>query len=296
MFLNRLQQPRTVHSICFALTFGLALTTSSSHAISLVNISGGQVFDMDDAFDPSANRGTIDFHADSLTGIGLGTTGFLNAAVDLNRDSVIDPINEWVVQNVPMFIDDGLTNQPSLSSWFDPSSFGIQSGLSYQSYVTIDSNEQLDAAAFATWHANVQPAALSIWGDMDPGGQSGTDPAPSVAATLAGKYATPKYKDVPDIAQKFNECGPTSTANSLRWLAKKFNFNDKLPADDDTLIQDLMQAMAGNKNRPFAGLNGDQLFDGKKAYIQAKGLPLVVHGGNTDPNATGGKVARLHQF
>ena len=95
---------------------------------------------------------------------------------------------------------------------------------------------------------------------------------------------------MPDIAQKDMECGPTSTTNSLRWLAQKHGFNDKLPKKDDDLIKNLMKAMTGSDHRPFGGLDGDQLHDGKVKYAKDKELPMIVKGGMNDPQANGAKA------
>ena len=51
-----------------------------------------------------------------------------------------------------------------------------------------------------------------------------------------------------------------------------------------------MKAMRGSDARPFPGLNDNQLYEGKKKYIEGKGLPLVVKGGMKDPEASGGKA------
>ena len=78
--------------------------------------------------------------------------------------------------------------------------------------------------------------------------------APFLTADPAKAYNIKMRRtDMPDITQKTNECGPTSTANSLRWLAKKSGFEEKLPKNNDDLIKDLMKAMTGSHNRPFPG-------------------------------------------
>lgn len=45
--------------------------------------------------------------------------------------------------------------------------------------------------------------------------------------------------------------------------------------------------MTGSDARPFGGLTGNQLYDGKKDYISKNKLPIVVKGGNTSKAASG---------
>jgi uncharacterized protein YihD (DUF1040 family) len=141
------------------------------------------------------------------------------------------------------------------------------------------------------------PAGLAFWGLYDTldglGQLENNVPIPSTEQAKTTGKTSSVNKDrvtIPDIAQKPMECGPTSTANSLRWLAEEHGFNDKLPKKNDDLIKDLMKAMTGMNDRPFPGLSDDQLHDGKVKYAQEKGLPITVRGGLNDPNASGAKA------
>lgn len=256
-------------------------------ADSLVDFSGGQVLRMDYASDPMSIGGTFDYLITNIKS-GYGTTGYLNLAADLDRSGSVSP-NEWLVQNSPMYVDSGLTSEP-LSIWFNPEAHpSLQPGYAYQTYVTMEDHEIPNAGGYAAWHFNATPAGQYLWGGLDPQGQYGTGTPPAGTST-AGNAASPLRKGVPDIKQKKNECGPTSAANSLRWLAKKHGFNNKLPPANDDLILDLMKAMTGSNVRPFGGLMWNQLYDGKLKYIKEKTLPLIVRGGNKDDKARGGKA------
>ena len=81
-------------------------------------------------------------------------------------------------------------------------------------------------------------------------------------------------KDVPDLNPqkgKPNQCVPISLANSLRWLGKKHAFNDKLPASDNDLIDQLAEAVKWNKD----GTKGENVLPGKNKYTEDKKLPLT---------------------
>jgi uncharacterized protein YihD (DUF1040 family) len=146
------------------------------------------------------------------------------------------------------------------------------------------------------WDHFSTPCGYAIWGALDTynglGQENEEPPFVTEPAKTSGETASASTTRItmPDIAQKKNECGPTSTANSLRWLAKEHGFDDKLPKKNDDLIKDLMKAMTDSNDRPFSGLRDDQLRDGKIKYAEEKGLPIIVKGGMNDPNASGGKA------
>jgi hypothetical protein len=87
---------------------------------------------------------------------------------------------------------------------------------------------------------------------------------------------------VPDLLQGPNECVPMSTANSLLWLAKENNFEDKMPATQAELIQELKTAFIWNAR---SGVNVPRHFlDGKHAIVERRELPIETHqvGGRFD--------------
>jgi hypothetical protein len=266
----------------------LVLTTGGeAFAVSTATLSGGTIVRMDYADDPSTVQGMFHFSVISIDSH-QNTVGYLNVVADLDSSLTITS-DEWIVRNVPMFLDEGLVVQSPLGVWFDPDPFEPGIGSEYDTWATIESDTIADATGYAVWHSHTGVATGESWCANDPDGQA--PEAPQGGTSTSGDGASPLDQlHVPDIAQKWNECGPTSAANSLRWLARKHDFNDKLPANDDDLIKDLMKAMTGSDARPFGGLTGNQLRDGKVAYANDKNLPIVVKGGNTVPPAMGGNA------
>lgn len=273
-----------------------------------------ELFRPSDRFGSAMPDGTFDFSVPSVSS-GLDFT-YLNVFVDLNNDGVFGPYPtgkdveqpEWVLQNIPLPGSEGLVSTPGFRAWFplpdmtlDPKeSFRISAGLTVD---PIDVPGQIPIELVQLDLVSVAPIGVFEWGANDLEGQiveQGEDPVPEPLVipeiTFVDFILGPNDPNgMPDITQKTNECGPTSAANSLIWLARKHNFTNRLPqkdgaVDEDALILALMQAMAGNQNRPFDGLRGNQLHDGKKKYIEDNNLPLVVHGGNTDPDASGAKA------
>jgi len=299
------------------------LVTLQAFALTKVaEVSEGRLFRMEYYFwnspaislaDPESQDpligGTFDFFVRNVDPDFSGVA-FLNVFVELDPPWLQSPPGlEWVVQNVPYLVPDCITSGPQ-SIWIDPREFvqvdqdtwlgqlDVIPGIAYETWSCLSLEELTHPPSTADWDTfdfGALPAGLSFWGLYDTNyglGQQehyplnpGTEPAKTTGKTASATRAT-----MPDIAQKTMECGPTSTANSLRWLAETHGFNDKLPKKNDDLIQDLMKAMTGSSDRPFGGLSGDQLHDGKIKYAQDKGLPITVKGGLNDPNANGAKA------
>ena len=88
---------------------------------------------------------------------------------------------------------------------------------------------------------------------------------------------------VPDINQDTNECVPTSVANSLRWLAEKNGYTDKLPESDEELIEELKTDFKWTPT----GVDTDTNFiPGKTQFATDHKLPIETHmiGVNRDPD------------
>jgi hypothetical protein len=272
---------------CAMMLFWIGPTSNASGS-NLVTMSGLELSRMDYAGDLSTVAGTYDFQVTGITS-GWGTTGFLNVVV------VGGGSTYWTVQNVPLYLDGGLTSQTSISAWFNPGSMGLTPGTSYSTYATIEGQQLSDSSSYNSWYNWNATVVQRVWGANDPTGQTvtGTPPSGGSSTTPGGvAWASPKRTGVPDIAQKKNECGPTSAANSLIWLADNHKWKDKLGTQED-LIGDLKKWMKNGTvygEGKFPGLNGNELYDGKLAYIKDKKLPLVVKGGMNDPNASGGKA------
>jgi hypothetical protein len=245
---------------------------------------------------------TFDYFVEDVVHDYAGTVGYLNVLAELGGfSSPTGGQTEWIVRNVPMLVSEDMTGPPH-SVWFNPGVFGDQvwPGQLYATYAMI-SDEPLDQApsgtALDTWDFSLLPGGYAIWwlydtldGNLGQLDNAVPGPPSTAQAKTEGPSASPYRTSMPDIAQKPMECGPTSTANSFRWLAKEHGFEDKLPKKDDDLIKDLMTAMTGEAKRPFKGLDGDQLHDGKITYANDKKLPLIVKGGLNDPNAGGAKA------
>ena len=238
--------------------------------------------------------------------------GYVNAVVDLNNDRVIDlyevgsgpPQIEWIMHNVPLPVTDELFSEPEISVWFPlvDQELPIPNEFFFALIITdtpLEITTPWDIEDIPnTWTSGGVFADAGYWGLNDPAGQEFVEyplfPPVSIPDTLT-IFEIPGENDstgMPDIAQRTNECGPTSAANSLIWLAKKHGFTDKLPqaggeVDTNQLILDLMEDMTGSNNRPFGGLRGNQMFDGKKKFVEDNNLPITVEGGNKDTNATG---------
>ena len=237
---------------------------------------------------PGLVDGTVDFRIGGF----MPTTaqiGFFNTVADLDSNGEVTP-NEWIIRNIPLRLDHGLIEQPMLSAWFEKPPGPLPVELPVTMWLTVSEQQVQDITLYDMWQAFTTLPTLATWGANDPNGQALAPFSPSTSAVADNIAADSKRTGVPDIEQRYNECGPTATANSLRWLAKEGGFADKLPASDDDLIKELMKAMTGSDKRPFPGLYDNQLMDGKKKYAKEKGLPIYVKGGMNDPDASGGKA------
>ncbi|PIS05039.1 MAG: hypothetical protein COT81_03210 [Candidatus Buchananbacteria bacterium CG10_big_fil_rev_8_21_14_0_10_42_9] len=86
---------------------------------------------------------------------------------------------------------------------------------------------------------------------------------------------------VPDIDQDYNECGPTAVANSFRYLADRYNFEDLLPPENEQLIDELKGDLQFED-----GVRDENILAGKQTFVERRGLPLEVHqvGDINDPD------------
>ncbi len=256
--------------------------------------------------------GTMDFAVTQI--MSPSATGYVNVVADLNFDKQIgayDPSSggtqsEWIVQNVPLPITDEILSEPNLRIWFSLEDQSIPipcmvmtSMIITDKPLTIPLPVKLDSLG-SGWIKEADSLTKFTWSQPDGGGKdTNTVVLPDVAPLPPGSdiFEVPGTNDpkgMPDIAQKPQECGPTSAANSLIWLAKNNGFTDKLPktpegeVDTDGLILDLMEAMTGSRDRPFRGINAQKMVAGKKAWAEKMQLPIVVGGGMGDKNARNG--------
>lgn len=229
---------------------------------------------------------------------------FLNVAVDLNNDQKFSAYQvagetqpEWLIQNMPVrFID----TKNSFSFFFPDK--------------TVDENVPIDglllkavlsqnSIADADWDGRIPQKASSreikivsiVFEDVgdlqSPAeGKDGSfgffysESSVNFPDEVFAQEADPVnvfHPDVPDIDQGTNECAPTSAANSLLWLAKKFDFEDKLPSQAD-LIKELKEGM----NWEDGIFSGDFL-PGKEKITKDRKLPLTNKKiGNSDGSGT----------
>ncbi len=256
-----------------------------------------------------SQEGTLDLSI-ARTRRGISTV-YANAVADLNGDGIIAPYavksgkeqSEWIVRNVPLPVSGDGSLRPEFSIWFKFADMTVSAGDERNVAVILtDQPVDLDAPQalndMVEWDIQRLPVQATGWGAEDQRGQRLTAHAASpsrrphaVNDTLLSTLVPGPA--VPDIEQQFNECGPTSAANSILWLAERYSFLQKLPAQSDgtpdtaQLVLDLMKSMAGTTDRPFRGLKGDQMFTGQKEFAEALHLPFTVEGGNGERTSRG---------
>ncbi|MEW6183815.1 MAG: hypothetical protein AB1500_11710 [Bacillota bacterium] len=206
---------------------------------------------------------------------------YANVVVDLNKDGKWRNYGaqgkvqeEWVVQNVPVRVS---ADEPySLSFVFNDADAPSRTNLKARVVLTGRTVEAADVTAgwdgavpegAGAKDVTISKIAVDEFGDIwspDPTGL--TEKYPDEPAPVSVSYNIPdgggagsletesayaaapedinfQREGVPDIDQRRNECVPTSTANSLIWLAEKYDFKDKMPATADQVIQELKNDM-----------------------------------------------------
>jgi len=108
-----------------------------------------------------------------------------------------------------------------------------------------------------------------------PGGGPGAGPGPGPGPGSGNPLAGGIEKDpVPDIAQRPNECGPTSAANSLYYLGAVNGFGALLPGSPQVPwpLIDLLKSYMGWS--PSVGVVDPNFIKGKRDISAALGLPI----------------------
>ncbi|MBI4022998.1 hypothetical protein HY375_02450 [Candidatus Berkelbacteria bacterium] len=236
----------------------------------------------------------------------------INVVVDLNQDGVFaayqtaDGVTqeEWVVQNFSARVVTGEGNSFGFALP-DPGAdmrtqLPVVIALSEEplSMWAGETSENLETHATAV--TAIETDEISRRMVLDPTGEGDTgfgSVGLAQAATSEAPHRPPSSSDatngadgapgevkkefnvfhggVPDVTQRENECVPTSTANSLMWLAEKYNFKDKLPGDVQAVIAELKEDM---KWQAASGVTTDlNFFPGKDAFVKRHNLPLVTH-------------------
>lgn len=214
---------------------------------------------------------------------------FINVFADFNQDGTFSDYStgsgiqpEWIVRNLPLPVHQDQMTLASSFPFVDDALFLIRGEYDIGwSVLEVPSSEippvpGVDGVIRAGPINQVPRVVVSP-------GAGGPTPASitpdEVAFALSIWNLLPIdlvfHAGMPDINQRENECVPTATANSLRWLAKAQGFNDKLPPTNDKLVNDLVEAM---NTSAATGTQLKDFFEGKKKYIKDKGLPLVVEG------------------
>ncbi len=82
------------------------------------------------------------------------------------------------------------------------------------------------------------------------------------------------HRGVPDIDQKTNECVPTSTANSMIWLANEYGFQEKMPPSATATIEEFKTAMQWRAT----GVDSQHHYlPGKAEFTTRRDIPIVSH-------------------
>jgi hypothetical protein len=305
---KKIKEKRSFSFVPFLLLIGLCIVFSSTFETKIVH--GAQVgsfappyglwnvYHYDTTF---MSSGMVEFQ---ITGAPVLGVSYLNVILDWNSDGTYDA-GEWVIQNDP------IAN----------SNLNAYGHLVYFPLTVVMSGSVDTYAVVNDTMINITPP----WTIMSPfiylglpplsnhtfsqPGQSGA--APPAGPPAGAGAALPKGRaGMRDIPQKSMECGPTSTTNSMIWLAERDGWvNDLLKAvgrpldgdieksnttnpanisaDELAIIEKFKAAMHPPGATPFPGLNGDELKDGKELVL---GDGIKVHGGMSDANARGAKL------
>jgi hypothetical protein len=211
---------------------------------------------------------------------------FLNVAIDLNDDGAWRDYafaggtqREWVVRDLPVLLVEG----QQLGTHFallDPQAPGRRR-LSVRAVVT------RKPMGGTTWDGSLPlPNLDSRTGVIASIGEEKWTITPNDFG-FVGDGESVVRTDVPDAkqAEGSNECVPTATINSLRWLQKRnpAAFAGKLP-DDKTLMDELKKDMKFDRDR--GGVAPENILPGKQALVTRRALPIETHqvGKQDDPD------------
>lgn len=136
--------------------------------------------------------------------------------------------------------------------------------------------------AFANNSIPNTPPVSSEAGNELTGAGEGEATAGEETPTPARPNFNQFHPGVPDLNQERNECVQTSVANSILWLAKEYNFEDKLPAGgSNAIINELKNDMNWTAN----GTNVvTDFIPGKNAFTRRHNIAIETHqvGGRFD--------------
>jgi len=205
--------------------------------------------------------------------------------------NVVRDDGTWVIQNLPVGYEPGLSKIATVI----PASV-FQNGAAY--HTTFQTDYATEAPPFLAGQAVIQVLGLPVnylvnGGSCRDGFGSFTDPG--AAPTFPLQFVAPPplplppfdvtyHKDVPDLAQGPNECGPTSVANSLTWLD---NEHDTVTTNMTTAgLRDTLKDGGHMMTDPNTGTSDADFLAGKQALVNELGLPI-------DTTAIGGGPGSL---
>ncbi|MDP3962912.1 MAG: hypothetical protein Q8Q39_00220 [bacterium] len=229
--------------------------------------------------------------------------GYANVALDINGDGVFSGYDtqsgrqeEWLVRNMFPEIVEGEANRFVLRI------VDVDFGAKAVSGIAVLSEEKLSGSDWPVQEAAKAPVVKvfrveeviienrSARRAPDPSGQMATGmplpgsmgvvPTAHAAGTPAPAHYGARHNDVPDQDQLWNECAPTAISNSLRWLAKRHNMEDRMPQGDPN---DLIDELKGDLEWDD-GVAHANMIAGKRSFMERHHLPFEAHqiGGRDD--------------
>lgn len=193
--------------------------------------------------------------------------------------NVVRSDGTWVVQNLPVGFEPGLTQIAT-----NVSADLFRSGDTYQTI--FDQSYAISAPVFDPAHAAVRvlgdPVNYLVNGGACRLGlgvfvRPGDPPLQSVVFPPPPPPPQPPYKvvyrkGVPDVAQGPNECAPTSAANSLTWMEQEYSEIDIGLSTEE--IRDVLKDGEHMKTDPETGTSDADFLAGKNAFAAQFGLPI----------------------
>lgn len=227
----------------------------------------------------------------------LTTRKYINLVVDLNADGTFAAYAvgsgtqaEWVAQNIPASVN---ADEPHRFTFvlLDPAVDG-RTGLKGRAIIT-------DQPIGSTWDgvvpgtavesvdftiATVGQETLSYFYAPNYGGGPFPDLAPASGPESSLQAIMPQaaqanfssfHTGVPDIRQGPMECGPTSTADNLIWLTRRYGYADRLPYGERDLIERLKTRFGWTLANGIS--MGETFVTGKNEFCRDHNLPIETH-------------------
>ncbi|USN87519.1 MAG: C39 family peptidase [Candidatus Nomurabacteria bacterium] len=224
----------------------------------------------------------------------------LNIGIDFNGDGVITPSddnsNEWVVRNVVPIISAGehlrflielKGNEIKESDKTEVVFFYSKAPLPAAAVQYGESDIKFTSERARITSVQVDNMQTSLYVDEENNKRTGPsviDANEKVVAddfslintansqTDRPDYYNASHDGVPDQDQEYNECSPTSVANSFTWLAKEYGFEDLMPEDIGSTIDELKADLDWD-----SGTNDEDIIPGKQMFVDRHNLPIEVH-------------------